>query len=119
MQLKKNPTLLQMAQAPLTMAEALLKSDSDTESARHARYLIHWDLQQLLAMAAGYRKAERPLKLFMDMLEIKGMKQPPASVIKEVYGPTVAEILDQQVTETIDGMPLQPPTEEARMLGLA
>ena len=94
--MKKPNTLLHRAQAPLRFAEQCILHGSDTLEGRYARYLAHHDLRVILAEAAGFRKAERPLKLFLYMLERKGIEEPPRSVIQQIFAPSPAEILDRR-----------------------
>jgi hypothetical protein len=78
MQIKKNPDkYLQEAQGPLRLAECMILHGSDTTEGRYARFFAHQDLCHLLSKVAGYRKAERPLKLYLYMLEQKGIQEPP------------------------------------------
>jgi len=121
MQIKNNPDeLLHQAQGPLATAHAMVKYSSDSEGGRIARYFAHHDLMVMLSKAAGYRKAERPLKLYLKMLEMRGIQKPSPAQLRHMQEATYspADELDRLAIQMIQGLPLYPTNEDERSKGL-
>lgn len=115
MQLKPDK-LLHEAQVHFHTAEQLIRYGSNTREGMIARYIVRSGLKGILARAFGNRKAERPLKLFIDMLEQRGVTPPGTVELAHIHIDSFEyiDVFDKELIQIITDFPLYPQCEEDR-----